>query len=103
MAKRGRKKKSKVTSLSAADKGHLKRILAKVRQIKQNKAANGQPSGKNTALIIQLQASLAAAMANYNRILTTENVSSPAVQNNLKVISQQIVMLQQQIGKASIG
>lgn len=100
MAKRGRKKKNKVTSLSAADKNHLSRIMKKVRQIKANKAASAPSKaqvvaglfGDNAAVrnlqqqLVSLSANLAAP-GNFQRYLN--------VQAQLNAL---LLQLQQQAG-----
>lgn len=96
MAKRGRKKKSKVTQLSTADKNHLKRIMAKVRQIKQNKkAAGGNGSAPDLA-------SLQAAQRNLTQQLTSlsGNPANPSFQTQFNLISGQLLAINAQIAQA---
>lgn len=93
MAKRGRKKRSKVTALSTQDKNHLKRIMAKVRLIKANKKAN--------APAVDL-AGLQSAQRNLTQqlISLSGNPAAPGFQTKFNLISGQLLSINAQIAQA---
>lgn len=93
MAKRGRKKKNKVTSLSSADKGHLKRILAKVRQIKANKKQDA-PSGSNGGDLAGAQQALSALQANFNRFVAGASPTQPGYQSTFDALAKGVATQQ---------
>ena len=106
MAKRGRKKKSKVKSLSTADKNHLKRILAKVRQIKANKAAEvgSLPTVVNQNAVNSANQLLVAANQNLLRFISSgADLSKPTNLNTFNVLSKAVADAQARLIAAQMG
>lgn len=100
MAKRGRKKKSKVTSLSTADKKHLKRILAKVRLIKANKPKDNS-SATNAADLAGAKQALAAIQANFNRFVSSASPTQPGYQATFSSLAKMLADQQALVFKLS--
>lgn len=105
MAKRGRRKKSKVKSLSTADKNHLSRILKKVRLIKQNKLAESPSTGKvNASLVQSLQTTVNTLNANLQRFANSGvDLSKPTNINTFQQLSAQLGAAQQRLIQAQLG
>lgn len=106
MAKRGRKKKSKVTQLSTADKRHLSRILKKVRQIKETKKASlgASPSFVNQNAVNTATQLLNAANANLLRFISSGvDLSKPTNLNTFNVLSKAVAAAQARLIAAQTG
>lgn len=105
MAKRGRKKKSKVTQLSSADKNHLSRILKKVRQIKANKTDTSGFGGKvNASLVFSLQQQVNAQQANLLRFANSGvDLSKPTNINTFNSLGAALADVQKRLVMAQLG